>query len=53
MGWVNGMPIFLDLMCILIIFGGIITHYSTAADTKKEPYLRSYLNRRYNICPHV
>ena len=27
--------------------------YSTAADTKKEPYLWSYLNRRYNICPHV
>ena len=27
--------------------------YSTAADTQKEPYLRSYPNRRYNICPHV
>ena len=27
--------------------------FSTAADTKKEPYLRSYLNRWYNICPHV
>ena len=26
----------------------VVGAYSTAADTKKEPYLRSYLNRRYN-----
>ena len=31
----------------------LIKSNSTAADTKKEPYLRRYLNRRYNISPHV
>ena len=49
---------FLMIICMsLDSFSNLLTltfiTFSTAADTKKKPYLRSYLNRRYNICPHV